>query len=172
MAVAIPNSIKHILNRGYSITDQSRVRRDDVQAGPPRFVKITDTGPSFINVSWSLDGFQFQVFENWKKYDLDEGSLSFNLDIKVGAGYLSHECYFSNGIYDASTDGRRWIVNANLIVLEKQVNTSSEWIELQALDTYFPDGYSGEFVYDLNDFATQLQSLSAWTANLPVGSWR
>jgi len=47
-----------------------------------------------------------------------DGSKSFDIDLLVGAGYVSHEVFF-NGTYNAAWRGKRVSVRANLLVVNK-----------------------------------------------------
>ena len=118
-SVDYPCTIPHPLASQFSNTEQVHWRRNDVQSGPPRYEHLTDKRPSFFSVGWSFDAFQLQVFEAWYRTIINFGSTPFNIKLEVGGGIKEHECYF-DGATDTTRAGKRWIVTATLLAVEKQ----------------------------------------------------
>lgn len=103
-------------SNGYS--PQELVRSNNVQNGPPRFRLQADSGWLQFNVGWSFDQLQTQVFENWFKHTLRNGSKSFNIELQVAGGLLEHECYFV-GVPQYTQNQRRWSVTASLLAISR-----------------------------------------------------
>jgi hypothetical protein len=131
-----PAGMPGVLISSDSNSDAARYQRNDVQIGPPVYELLTTTGPSFFKVVWSYSEFEFQVFEGWFKSIILYGSKSFNMDLIVGAGLLSHECFFdpkSNAPYTRTRVGKRFKVSANILAVAKQYDTDDMIDSLLAL---------------------------------------
>lgn len=111
--------------------ESDQVARDDVEAGPPRFGLVADQGFAEFSVTWSFDELENRLFDGFWLHELVRGSLSFDMDLKVGAGLLSHECFF-NGSPKTSLQGKRFLVKAKLLVVNKQYDTLSDYNDLKA----------------------------------------
>ena len=131
MAVAWLNRLPLPLVAGYNNIEHDKVRRNDVETGPPRFELLSVHGFATFNVSWFFTELEMQLFEGWFAHEVTFGALSFDMDIKVGAGLLSHEFYF-NKPYKSSLIGTKWRVKAVLIAVEKQYDTLSDYNALKA----------------------------------------
>lgn len=137
-SVDYPCTIPHPLVAQYSNTEQAHWRRNDVQAGPPRYEHLTDSRPTLFSAGWSFDAFQLQVFEAWFRTKINFGSSPFNIALEVGGGIKEHECYFDTP-YSVSRAGRRWIVTAPLLAVEKAYDDdclSQEVLAVAALANY------------------------------------
>lgn len=132
MAVAYPTNLPIPLVTGYSHPDSQKVRRNDVETGPPRFELLSEDGPSFPTVNWLFKPFDFQVFEGFYKHSLKFGAISFTMNLQVGAGLKVHECYF-NKAYKPSLQGKLWKVTASLVTIEKQYDTLADFNEVLAI---------------------------------------
>ena len=128
-AIGVPNP----LVSGHSFQNEAHVRANDTITGAPRYELLSESRPTFFNVSWNLSQDQFNAFEGWFKYGITFGSKPFDLDLFVGAGLVSHECYFQNGTYTSNLVGRRWNVTATLLVVEKQYTDESFYDDLSLL---------------------------------------
>ncbi len=70
----------------------------------------------------------------------------------MGAGLVSHECYFQNGTYQASLVGRRWNVTATLLAVEKVYTDEGFYNDLSLLlgavqNPTFAQDFWSKFVY-------------------------
>ena len=118
MSVSYP-AIPIPLVTGYSHSDSEKVRHNNLKNSSPVFSLLSEAGPSFPSVNWLFKEADFATFELFYKDDLKFGAISFDMNLQVGAGLKSHECYFSKP-YNASLQGKLWKVTANLITLEKK----------------------------------------------------
>ena len=109
----------------YKMQEQEHFQRNEVQSGPPRYEFLTDIKPNLFMANFSYDAFQFQVLEGWFKTSLVYGSKSFFIDLDVGMGLVTHECYFDQS-YRPTKRGKRWSVNTRLLAVEKQYNTDAD----------------------------------------------
>ena len=113
-----PAGLPSVLVSADKNIDQAKYKRNDVQIGPPVYELLTETGSSVFSCAWSFDSFEFQVFEGWFKRTILFGSRSFNMDLIVGAGLKSHECFF-NTQYTRTRTGKRFKVTAQLLAVAK-----------------------------------------------------
>jgi len=132
MAVAYPTNLVIPLVGNYSQADSNKVRRNDVETGPPRFELLSEHGPGFFTATWLFSPVDFQVFEGWFNFELTFGSESFDMDIQVGAGLKEHEFYFDKP-YASKLVGKLWRVSARLIAVEKQYDTEADFDQLLLL---------------------------------------
>ena len=119
----------------YKMQEQEHFRRNDVQAGPPRYELLTDTKPNLFMANFSFSPFEFQVFEGWFKFTLQFGSKSFNIDLDVGMGLVTHECYLDRS-YKPQKRGKRWLNDVPLLAVEKQYNTDADASDLIILSEW------------------------------------
>jgi hypothetical protein len=119
MALAYPENLPIPLVTSYSHPDSRKVRRNDVETGPPRFELLSADGPSFPSIQWLFKPLEFQVFEGFYRHTLQLGSISFDMMLSVGDGVRVHECYF-NKPYKPSLQGKLWKVTASMITVEKK----------------------------------------------------
>lgn len=131
MAVSWLSRLPIPLTAGYSNQENDKVRKDDIETGPPRFELLSEHGFTIFNVTWFFSELEFQLFEGWWKHELTFGALAFDMDIKVGAGLISHELYFTKG-YKPSLIGKKWRVKAVLITIDKQYDTLVDYNALKA----------------------------------------
>jgi len=133
MAVDFPVGIPNPTVTGYSFQNETHTRSNDVITGPPRVELLSESRPTYYNVTWALNQNQFNVFEGWFKWVTAFGSKSFNLDMYVGEGLKTHECYFRNGTYNSSLIGRRWTITTTLFAVIKPVIDQCDYEELAAI---------------------------------------
>jgi len=126
MSVTYP-AIPIPLVTGYSHPDSVKVRGDDFNTGPINFELLSEHGPSFPKVNWLFKDADFKIFEAFYKNSLKFGAISFDMNLSVGAGLKLHECYF-NKPYKPSLQGKLWKVTASLVTVEKQYDTSDDFI--------------------------------------------
>jgi len=127
-----PTTLPQALLAPLSDKEHLHYRKDDIMTGPPIYEFLTDTSPTVFNVEWNMSRFDFQLFEGWWKKDILFGSLPFNIDLLVGMGLVSHECFFVAG-YEYQNRSLRKIVSARLIAIEKQYNDDATIDELFVL---------------------------------------
>jgi len=149
MAVEYPTNLPIPLVTGYSHPDSQKVRRNDVETGPPRFELLSEHGPSFPTVNWLLSSIDFQVFEGFYKHSLKFGAISFNMNLQVGAGLKVHECYL-NKAYKPSLQGKLWKVTASLVTVEKQYDTLADFNEVLDLRESV-EGNLNQWINQFND---------------------
>jgi len=130
MAVAWLDRLPLPLVSPYSNTENNKVRRNDVETGPPRFELLSEHGFATFSVSWFFTQLEMQLFEGFYKHELTFGAKSFDMDIKVGKGLESHEFYMNTP--KASLAGKKWKVKATLLAVEKQYDTLSDYNALKA----------------------------------------
>lgn len=131
MAVAWLNRLPIPLIAGYTNKEADKVQANDVETGPPRFELISEHGFTSFNVTWSFTELEFRLFEGWYKHEITFGAKSFDMNIRVGAGLISHEFYFNKG-YQPVLAGKLWKVKAKLLSPEKQYDTLTDYNALKA----------------------------------------
>jgi len=115
-----PCALPGVLNNSNGISPQSLVRGNNVQNGPLRVRLQADSGWLSFNVAWSFNALEGQVFENWFKHTLVNGSKSFLINLKVTGGLLEHECYFTPGRPPNTNQvGKRWAVSGTLLAIAR-----------------------------------------------------
>lgn len=154
MAVAYPTNLPIPTVTGYSHPDSQKVRRNDVETGPPRIELLSESGPSFPIVSWLFTSFDFQIFEGFYKHSLKFGSISFNMNLEVGAGLKLHECYF-NKAYKPILQGKLWKVTSSLITVEKQYDILADFNEVLAIR----EGIEGDIELWINQFNNIMENI-------------
>ncbi len=118
MPETYPCALPGVLVNSNGYSPQQLVRNNSVQNGPLRFQLQADSGWLQFNVSWSFDRLQTQVFENFFKHILVNGSKSFNIDLEVAGGLLEHECFFLD-VPSYNQLQRRWSVSAALLAIAR-----------------------------------------------------
>ena len=118
MAEQYPCALPGVLVNSNGFSPQSLVRNNSVQNGPLRFRLQADSGWLQFNVTWSFNALEGQVFENWHKHTLVNGSKAFTIDLKVTGGLLEHECYFL-GVPSYNQLKRRWSVSGTLLAIAR-----------------------------------------------------
>lgn len=119
-----PLSLPGVLLASHSAQGKDLVRRNDLQSGPPVFRLQDFSGWVSFSVAWQYNAAQAQLFRNWFRWTLAEGSKLFNIDLPIENtnivnGLTSYECYF-NGRYSQSVSGTGWIFTAELLAIEEQ----------------------------------------------------
>ena len=126
MAELYPPGLRIALVNGYNYSDQSRVQRDDVQTGPPRFVLQTTDAPTFVNVTWNFTRLDFQLFEAWFHLSLTDGAKSFTMPLLIGKGLTTVELYFNGSVpYKASYFAKRVKVTTSLLMIDKPFDSQA-----------------------------------------------
>ena len=116
---------------GSSNQESNNVARNDVEIGPPRFELLSEYGFATFSVTWLFNENQFRLFEGWWRHDILKGSMSFDMELKVGAGIKLHECYFSKP-YKTSFVGKLAKVRATLLIVEKRYDSLADYNTLKA----------------------------------------
>lgn len=134
----------------YSNQEQEAVRHDESELGPPSYQLLSLDVPTQFNAEFSFTWTDLQVFEAWYKHKLLKNANSFNIDLDVGAGQVTHECNFI-GTPNATRPGvsKRWRVSSVLRAIEKQYSTESS---LDDLLTWY------EFLEGINDKGSVINS--------------
>lgn len=127
-----PSTLPGVLLQGYANEEDVHFRRNNVQSGPPVYVKLTNRTPVKFSVRWNFSQFDLQVFEGWFKKNILYGSLPFDMSLPVGMGDVVHECFFLDR-YNVSRILKRVSVTASILAIEKQYNTDAEIDDLLAL---------------------------------------
>jgi hypothetical protein len=135
-------------------TDVAKYKRNDVQVGPPVYELLSTTGPSLFDCAWSFSAFEFQLFELWYKASIVFGSKSFNMDLIVGAGLESHECFF-NSQYSRKRVGKRFRVAAQVLAVAKVYNDDSMLDDLLLLD----DNIDGDVSAWVDQFSDLIENV-------------
>lgn len=131
MAVTWLSRLPIPLIAGYANKEDNKVRANNVETGPPRFELLSEHGFTSFTVTWFFTQLEFQLFEGWYKHEITFGAKSFDMEIKVGAGLLSHEFYFNKG-YKPSLVGKKWKVKAVLLSPSKQYDSLATYNALKA----------------------------------------
>lgn len=131
MPVAWLNALPLPLIASASNQESDVTQRNNVETGPPRFELLSEHGFATFTTTWMFNELQFQLFEGWWLHEISRGSKSFNLDLKVGAGIKTHECYFAKS-YKSSLVGKLTKVRATLLIVEKQYDTLTDYNALKA----------------------------------------
>ena len=152
MAETYPPTLAGVLFASLSVTEQQAYRTNDSEIGPASYELLSEDVPTEFNVTWKFYPFDFQVFENWFKYDLTKGVKSFDIDLPVGAGIISHECNFK-GSYTATQQGRLITVSALLRAIDKQFNTEAQFDDLLLLAAMVSDKNKVPVFNALNNLA-------------------
>jgi len=113
-----PCALPGVLVNSNGMSPQSLVRNNNVQNGPLRFRLQADSGWLQFNVAWSFNLLESQVFENWYKHILTNGSKSFLIDLTVPGGLLEHECYFL-GVPSYNQIKKRWSVSGSILAIAR-----------------------------------------------------
>lgn len=121
-----------------SYAEFEHFRTNDVQAGPPLYELMSDSVPTVFNVRFSFSRLQFQAFEGWFNSCLVYGVHEFDINLPVGMGDVTHECFFYES-YRVSFNGRRVSVSAKLLAREKQYNTDANSDDLVLLMNLFQE---------------------------------
>lgn len=131
MAIAWLSRLPIPLISGASNQELKNIQHNEVETGPARFELLSEHGPAKFNVSWLFTDLENQLFEGWYKHELSFGAKAFDMDLKVGAGLKSHECYFL-GHHKSSMSGKLNKVKATLLIIEKQYDTLVDYNALKA----------------------------------------
>ena len=111
-----PCRLPGVLVNSNGMSPQSLVRNNDVQNGPPRFRLQADSGWLSFNVAWSFNALECQVFKNFFRATLVNGSKAFLIPLKVPDGLIDHECYVV-GVPSYTQVRKRWSVSATLLAI-------------------------------------------------------
>lgn len=151
MAVPYPPTLPGVKFSSLSNRDLTATRTDDSEIGPATYQLLSLNGPTVFEVQFAFFPFDFAVFENWFRYDLLKGALSFDIELPVGAGIKSHEVNIV-GSYSVSYIGRFVTVSATLRAIAKVYNTESEFDDLLLLSNTIPERNKAPLVNSLLEF--------------------
>ena len=119
MPESYPCALPGVLINSNAMTPQQLTRNNDVQNGPLRVRLQADSGWLQFNVSWSFNELQTQVFKNWYRHRLVNGSKSALIELRVPDGLIEHEVYFI-GVPNYNQAGKRWIVSAVILAVRDE----------------------------------------------------
>ena len=132
MAENYPCALPGVLVNSNGFSPQSLVRNNNVQNGPLRFRLQADSGWLQFNVAWSFNKLEGQVFENFFKHTLVNGSKAFLIDLQVTGGLLEHECYFM-GVPSYNQVRKRWSVSGTLLAIARAGLDECDGLSLVAM---------------------------------------
>lgn len=140
-----PSSLPGILVAKNINNVQYLVKRNDLQSGPPIYRLECDEGWSLFNVGWTFTPEEKQIFDNWYRWTLRQGSKSFEIGIMVdGSNGISntriHTCYFDPEGPLREQNQTLWNVNATLLAIEQETDDEEFAEQLIILSNGFPDG--------------------------------
>jgi hypothetical protein len=133
-SIDYPCRLPGVLVNSNALSPKNVVRRNDLQSGPPLFIREDDDAYVMFNVAWKFSAIEMQVFSNWFKGTLARGSKLFNIDLMID-GFdgikqtKTHECYF-DGVYQQSQTGKRWTVTATLLSIQEETLGECDAISL------------------------------------------
>jgi len=133
-----PPTLQGVTLATLSVSELSAFRTNDSEIGPATNRLLSLDVPTFFDVTWLYFPFDFQVFENWFKFELNKGVNAFTIDLPVSAGILEHNCNFI-GSYTATQVGRLVTVTATLRAVEKITNTEAQFDDLLLLAALVED---------------------------------
>ena len=133
-AIDFPCNLPGVLVNSNSYSPKDRVRRNDLQSGPPIFQLDDDDGFVLFKVSWRFSAIENQVFRNFHRNTLASGSKLFNVELWVDGDNgikqtKTHECYF-DGVPQYQQNGKRWVVSATLLSIEEEILSECDGISL------------------------------------------
>lgn len=114
-----PSSLREILRNSISEQPLPIWRANPTEIGPPLRAKLVDEAPSLFTVNWNFTEAEFSTFETWFKDVIQQGTSTFIIPIRTGAGVVDHECYFQNGNYRSRQKGKRTVIQAQLLAIRK-----------------------------------------------------
>lgn len=160
-SIDYPCRLPGVLVNSNSYQNKDLVRRNDLQSGPPIFRLESDDGWVAFDVAWKFSELENQVFRNFHKNVLVNGSKLFNIELWVD-GFdgtkqtKTHECYF-DGVPQFKQNGRRWIVGATLIAIEPQILDECDGISLVNSYNAFEDVNAA--ILSMDDVINTLEDL-------------
>ena len=112
---------------GYALEPQQAFLRTQMDAGPARQRRRFSTTPTRVPVSFKMSLVQFETFEAWYKFEINDGAGWFTITLANGKGLTSCEARFPE-MYKASPEGStfRWIVDGVLEVRSMPTLTEAE----------------------------------------------
>ena len=160
MPETYPPTLQGVSLASLAVIENQAFRTNNSDIGPASYELLSEDVPTLFNVVWFFYAFDFQVFENWFKFDLSKGVKSFNIDLPVGSGIVTHEVNFA-GSYTATQQNRMVNVSATLRAIDKQFNTEAEFDDLLLLAALTSDKNKVAFFNNLIKF-TNTTLPDAW----------
>ena len=114
-----PCNLPNLRVNANSYQHQSLTRQDTRSSGPVVIRLFANTGWQSHQGSTVLTEVEAQALENFWYYTLSRGSKSFNIDLKVPGGFLSHEAYITDPPVFAQV-GRLWSVTLNMLSIARK----------------------------------------------------
>lgn len=119
------------------ITPQQATRIQNVQGGPPLVELFSSDISSTHQCAFSFNEVEYQVFDQWFKWKLVNGSKTASIPLKTAIGFDNNDCILVNPT--AQQNGRRWIVSAIIIILRKPEMTEEDAESLFVIFDGFED---------------------------------
>lgn len=160
MAETYPTALPGILINSDAYTNQTLTRKNELSSGPPTFRLKDDNGWVNFDVSWKYTAAEMQLFRNWYRWTLANGSKLFEIGISVegrSSGAFDrtpHDCYF-DGAYRAVQDGPLFIITATLIAIEQKTLDEDSGISLVNAYAGFED--VGASITQLDDIVALIE---------------
>lgn len=141
---------------GTTHRSKDRVKRNDLDSGPPVFILDDDDGYDTHDGQIILKSpYQVQLFKNWYRYAISSGSKLFNMDLWVdgsdgSTNTRTHECYVL-GVPRYTQNGKNFNVSLSVLAIEEQILDECEGFALV--------NASNGFAYSLHDAILDLDTL-------------
>lgn len=124
---AYPDFLPPFQNDGYGYDDDDDLLRTDMEAGPARVRQRARQSSSVFSVASKMTYDQFALFESWYKHKINGGVDSFDIDLAVGAGIVTHTARFIGKPSPRKSGPRYWLVSAKLEAFERYTLTEYEF---------------------------------------------
>lgn len=113
---------------GYRLRPDKPNISTEMERGPRRQRRISDTSPTLIPLQWRMTQAQFQVFEAFHANELNDGNAWFTIDLYNGMGYTNYNARILDGEFTADYRGfDNWEVSATLEILSRPVLTEGSY---------------------------------------------
>lgn len=93
------------------------VARTDMESGPARQRLRFGDNPDELSIGWKFKPAEMQIFIDFWRDEINQGTDWFLMDLHRGEGLLTYEVRFIGGAYqDQPLSGLNWLVTAKLDV--------------------------------------------------------
>lgn len=92
----------------------ARVSRTDMMSGRVRQRMRFTSDFRKQNVQWTMNDFQYALFQSFFFYKISGGADYFNINLAIGYGFQPYIARFVNGVYKAVFNQPCWVVTAQL----------------------------------------------------------
>ena len=136
-SVLYPTNLPAPLVSQNQIQNQQATRIQNVQGGPPLVGLFSSDISSTHQCGFNFNELQYQVFDQWFRLKLSNGSRTASMPLKTAIGFGHHDCILAN--YNPQQNGRRWFVSAIIIILRKPQMTDEDTESLLVIFDGFED---------------------------------